>query len=411
MRAHPLFRRFTLLFVAALALTVALVSRSSWASSAELSIYSDLNAASCAQTGTSAPAVYQGGRFQVKLDQYWDELVAVDITFPDGRVFSVIASRQLDGVIDQPDNILSLAPANEAGEVSGVMTVPGAWPYGCYRFTGRGLSSGKAASAMFVVVPGGGPAANPGPATFSVTRSGNNSIAATQGSLVDLNGHGFRAGEVISLWITAPDGTVIDFPNLDANGNPMGSVISDNSGDFQAAFRFTGKNPVGTYQFTALGTLSGYRLIAPFTLDSPPVVERGWAELRVAYPSDQRDPQRSGFEVQGQLFTPYERVDVWMTLPDGSVRGLPSQYADQVGDFYALLYLDERLPTGFYQFTAKGSQSGALVITSLTLDQNSGTRFNAVPGPEVLDSNSGAEGPAPETTNPFEEGNPGPRVN
>ena len=410
MRANPLTRRFSLLFVLALALAVGLVARNSWASSARLSIYSDLSAASCDQTGAAAPAVYQGGRFQVKLDQYWDELIAVDITFPDGRVFSVVASQRLDGVIDQPNNILSLAPANVAGEASGVLSVPGTWPYGCYSFAGRGLSSGKSASAMFVVVPGGGPAASPGPATFSVTKTGNNSTDATQGSLVDLNGHGFRAGEVISLWITAPDGTVIDFPNFDASGNALGSVVTDNSGDFQAAFRFSGKNPIGTYQFTALGTASGFRVIAPFTLESPPIAERGWAELRVAYPADQSDPQRSIFEVQGRLYTPYERVDVWVTLPDGAVRGLPSQYADAVGDFYAVLYLDERLPTGFYQFTAKGSQSGSLVITSLTLDQTSGTRYNPTPGPEILDSNSGAEGPAPETINPFEEGNPGPRV-
>jgi hypothetical protein len=405
-------RLFGLVFALTLGLVIGAFAYQASASTAVINIYSDLQRQRCDINGRFEPSVFQGGTFRLKFERYWDELVEVDITFPDGRVFTVPASYFLDGVIDQPFNIpaLSVAPANIAGEVGGTLTVPGEWPYGCYKFIGRGLSSGKSAEAFVVVVPGGRPGQNPGPARIAVTRTGSNEAVGQQGAFVDVNGSGFRAQEVISLWITAPDGTVINFPTLDFAGNPLPPVLSDNSGDFQTAFQFEGKNPTGTYQFTALGNDSGYRVIATFTLTGRPSVERGAAQLRVAYPADQADPQRSVFEVQGELFNPGERVDIWVTMPDGSVRGLPSQFADEVGDFFATLYLDERLPTGVFKVTAKGADSGQLVITDFGLTQNQDTEFNPVPGPEILDSNSDLFGPPPETLNPDEEGNPGSRV-
>lgn len=400
-------RHFAAGFAIALASVLGVFAYTSSASTALTSVYTDQPAATCERTGSAAPAVFQGGRFQLKMAQYWDELVEVDIAFPDGRLFTVPAALLLDGTLDQVTNIPSLSRgnANIAGEISVALTVPGQWPYGCYFITGRGLSSGKVSGAALVVVPGGAPGANPGNAFASVTRTGSNEATGVQGSRVDVNGRGFRADEQISIWVTAPDGTVLDFP-------PGPGVFSDNSGDFQAAFTFDGLNPVGTYQFTIYGTASGQRVIAPFTLTSPPVVQRGWSRLYVAAPADRADPQRSAFEVQGQLFYPNERVDIWITLPDGAVRGLPSQVADGVGDFYALLYLDERLPTGFYQATAKGAASNNLVITSFTLQPAvpQDTVFNPDPGPEIIDSNSGITGSPPAVLIPLNEGTIGDRL-
>lgn len=394
-------------FALALATVLGVFAYTSSASVASFTIYSDRGPTTCDRTGAPAPAVFQNGRFYLNLSRYWNEPVEVDISFPDGRLFTVPASRLLDGTIDQVINnpVASRAPANIAGELSAVLNVPGSWPYGCYFFTGRGLLSGKVSGAAMVVVPGGGPGPNPGPAFASVTRVGSNASTGVQGSRVDINGGGFRGGEQISIWVTAPDGTVLNFP-------PGSAIFADNAGDFRAAFTFDGLNPVGTYQFTVLGTTSGYRIITPFTLTSPPVVQTGWAQLRVAYPSDQADPQRSAFEVQGALFYPGERVDIWLTLPDGAVRGLPSQFADTVGDFYAVLYLDERLPTGFYQATAKGSQSGHLVITSFTLQPAilQDTVFNPDPGPEIIDSSSGVTGSPPAVFDPFNQGTIGDRL-
>lgn len=407
MQSARIRRPFAVAFAIAIAAVLGLFAYTSSASTAITTVYTDRPAATCDRTGASAPAAFQGGRFQLKMSQYWDELVEVDIAFPDGRLFTVPASLLLDGTIDQVLNIpaFSRGNANIAGELSVVLTVPGEWPYGCYFITGRGLSSGKVSGAALVVVPGGAPSASPGNAFAAVTRVGSNEASGVQGSRVDVNGRGFRGGEQISIWVTAPDGVVLSFP-------PGETIFADNSGDFRAAFTFDGLNPVGTYQFTILGTASGYRVITPFTLTSPPVTQRGWAQLYVAFPADRADPQRSAFEVQGRLFTPGERVDIWVTLPDGAVRGLPSQFADGVGDFYALLYLDERLPTGFYQVTAKGAASNHLVITSLTLQAAlvQDTVFNPDPGPEIIDSSSGFEGSPPATLDPFNQGTIGDRL-
>ena len=82
------------------------------------------------------------------------------------------------------------------------------------------------------------------------------------------------------------------------------------------------------------------------------------------------------------------------------MRGLPSQFANENGEFFVRTYLDERLPTGLYHFTAKGADTGRLTITDLTLDGGS-PNVTAEPAtteaaPIVTDSNSdgGTVGPA-----------------
>ncbi len=57
-----------------------------------------------------------------------------------------------------------------------------------------------------------------------------------------------------------------------------------------------------------------------------------------------------------------ERIDLWLTLPDGSVRGLDSQWANEYGETYVIINLDERLPVGNYAITARGANSDRLVI-------------------------------------------------
>jgi hypothetical protein len=140
-----------------------------------------------------------------------------------------------------------------------------------------------------------------------------------------------------------------------------------------------------------LGTISGYQVISHFQLDSRSSTPYGWAQLRVA--TSASGDQRTAFEVQGKRFDAYERVDLWVTLPDGSVRGLPSQFANDYGEFFVVLYLDERLPTGQYDVTAKGADSGRLVIAGISLESGSPNVDHFPPDfsdtPQVTDSNTG----------------------
>jgi len=115
-------------------------------------------------------------------------------------------------------------------------------------------------------------------------------------------------------------------------------------------------------------------------------------------------PQRSVFFANGDLFFPGERVDLWLTLPDGAVRGFPSTFADNAaGQFSVELGLDERLPTGFYQLTAQGATSRQLVIATFTITQVADTVFNPNVSPQVgLDNN-----PSTPPDQSFTDPNPG----
>src|SRR4029078_11093488 len=101
------------------------------------------------------------------------------------------------------------------------------------------------------------------------------------------------------------------------------------------------------------------QVFAPFELLSGTSVPSGWAQLRVAYPASSTTTQNgSDIVVSGTLFSPGEPVGIWLTLPDGSVRGLPTQLADGNGDFFAQLAIDERLPIGGYSLNAQGRNRG-----------------------------------------------------
>ncbi|MGC9040778.1 MAG: hypothetical protein ACP5MJ_14880, partial [Roseiflexus sp.] len=100
-----------------------------------------------------------------------------------------------------------------------------------------------------------------------------------------------------------------------------------------------------------------------------------------------------GIAITGSLFAPGEYVGLWMTLPNNAVRSLPTQVADGNGDFFVVIDLDERLPTGRYSITAKGVASGRLQIAGFDVTPGSfqpvSANNPAEPVPAVVESNVG----------------------
>lgn len=377
-------------FTLTLAMIVGVFAYTSSAATGNFYVFGPTTA-TCSTTGASVPAGYQGTSFGTELQGFWDEEpVFISFTFPDGRVFSPEVTGPatantpygLDAVIDMPPNFPWAFTTSPGGDYYFTFATTNKWPYGCYTFTARGAASSRQAQATFVVAPRIGAAPNAGPATLSVQDNTTGDPSGLHGALVDIFGRGFLTNEVISVWITAPDGTIIDYPQQQAS----------DIGSFASTFRFDEKFQVGNYSFTALGTKSGYQVISKFNLDSRPSEPTGWAQLRVAYPFPATVNQRLGLEIQGKRFDPNERVDVWMTLPDGGVRGLPSQMANELGETYAVIDLDERLPVGNYAVTAKGANSGRLVIQRFDVTAGSPNvtdttpNFDAVPD-VVTDTN------------------------
>ena len=397
-------RRFALVFAAVLALTtVFFVHRSS--AGAVYTVHGPTTA-SCTTTGASAPAGFQEGYFGSELHGFWDrESVEISFEFPDGRFFSPYAAYLLDGVVDMPPNYKTVYDADIAGDLYFEYPITNKWPYGCYTFTAVGTQSGQSARGQFVVTPrpSAGPA--PSPVKLDVWRNGTFESAGEHDSIANIHGRFFFPNEVISVWVTQPDGTVIDYPQQ----------LASDIGNFESSFTFTNAHMTGRYTFTALGTRSGYQVFAPFELRGRSSTPSGWATLRVAAPYPAATSQNGGIAVTGALFSPDEPVGLWMTLPDNSVRSLPTQVADDNGDFYSVIEIDERLPVGRYSVTASGVYSGRLVISGFDVTDGA---FQGVytdvapaavpPAPFITETNAGDGTEGGPTNLGNAHSNPGP---
>jgi len=369
--------------------------------------------------GRQVAAGYQDSNFSLELQQFWPgEPVAISFTFPDGRVLSPVVTsfadtnsvqpsqfvqlllsgvplNGLDGVIDMPANFPWIQNTSAGGDYAFPFPVTNRWPYGCYSFTALGGWSDRQSQVTFAVVPRQGPGPAVSPASLTVEDNTTGDQSSQQGAFVNIFGRSFIANEAVSIWITAPDGVVIPFPY-----QPLTSDI----GSFSVPFIFDANHPTGRYSFTALGTYSGFQVIAPFNLTSRASPTGGFAELQAVAPS----AVDGVIEVRGKLYWPYERVDVWLTLPDGAVRGLPSQFANDIGEFFATFSVDERLPVGVYDITAKGADSGYLKITTFQITPGSPNVLYPVDpfsSPFVFDSNTddiNTLGPPPDQLPPFE---------
>jgi len=346
-------RRFAIVFATTIALmTVFFVHQS--AAGAVYTAHGP-TAATCTANGSQAPAGYQDGYFGSELHGFWDrESIEISFRFPDGRTFSPFAAFLLDGVVDMPPNYKTVYDADVAGDLYFEYPITNKWPYGCYIFTAVGTRSGQTASGQFVVTPRPSAGPDPSPARLDAWRNGTFESAGEHDSTVNLHGRFFFPNEVVSIWITQPDGTVLNYPQQ----------IASDVGNFESSFTFTNAHMTGHYTFTALGTRSGYQVFAPFELRGRTSTPSGWATLRVAAPYSAATSQHGGIAITGSLFSPGEPVGLWMTLPGNAVRGLPTQLADGNGDFFTVIDLDERLPVGHYSVTASGVTSGRLVISS-----------------------------------------------
>jgi hypothetical protein len=382
MKLHTTQRRFfSIMFAVALSLLIGGFTYVSFGANVGASAFA-LAPTTAQCFGQTVPATFQGDRVGLVLRQYWDnELISVSIGFPDGRVFSPLVADGrvadmggLDGIIDMPANEPFIDLTTNGGDYYFTFQTSNRWPYGCYVFTALGQRSNRQSQVAFAVIPQVGSAPNAGPSTLNVEDNTTGAPSGLHGATVNIFGRGFRAQETVSVWITAPDGTIIDYPQQ----------FTSNVGSFASTFVFSEAYPVGEYKFTALGTSSGYQVITDFHLDARPSVENGWGQIRVAwrYPETLRQDQQ--FEIQGQFFEPFEFINIWVTLPDGSVRGLPQQQANSYGEFYALIGLDERLPVGNYAFTVQGPASGHLAITRVDVTPGSPNVTQSPPNPEPV---------------------------
>ncbi len=264
------------------------------------------------------------------------ELIGLWLTLPDGSVIGL------------DDDELR---ADAKGAFSTELGLGSALPVGLHRFSARGQRSGSGAIVPFSLMAGQGPNATEG------TRISLSPATARQLDTIELVGTGFQPNEMVALWLTLPDGSVVG----------LGESNADKSGMIDGSLFLPGALPVGRHYFTARGQKSGNTAITPFVLQYGNGLNVPGARMAADIG---RVPQRSVVElsISGEDFMPNESVSFWLTLPNGSVLDLGEANADATGNLDFELYLDEALPTGTHYLSFRSNRSEQGGFAKLVLE-------------------------------------------
>lgn len=203
--------------------------------------------------------------------------------------------------------------------------------------------------------------------TMTTSVGGQQVASSRQLESVVIAGAGFEPGELIGLWVTLPDGSVVGIDDDD--------LEADDDGAFAVELGLGGGLPVGLHRFSARGQTSGNGAIVPFYLmpgQGPQVTVGTQLSFSPAVAK-----QLDTVELSASGFAADEQVSLWLTLPDGAVVSLGNFTADGSGTFGAAFFLPGELPVGRHYVTAHGNTSGNTAITMLTLEYGNGL---SVPG-------------------------------
>ena len=252
------------------------------------------------------------------------------------------------------------------------------------------------------------------------------SDGTNSGGQVQFTGNGFGPGEVVSIYITFPDGRVFPVVNLNGLANPPqccaqnDEVLADGTGSFFFRLRFgpigngnqtypstTGSAtdgtqftdniftlppefssavpPYGQYTVTTIGRVSLQKASTSFTItaSTPDDFSRSTTGTLAVFTTighktsaKQVDPGLSptgvvdnpNVDIACNGLIPGEYVNFWDTYPDGTVISLSNLVADDGGS--AVLQLDlltGKFPTGLHTFSCRGAQSNYVMTGSFLL--------------------------------------------
>jgi hypothetical protein len=136
--------------------------------------------------------------------------------------------------------------ADNRGDVTVAINVKRFWEPGYWAVTVHGLRSDREAVATFQV--------QTGPPDGALALS---SPTVAPGSTLGVRGEGFDDGELVSAWVTRPDGTTDKVPT---------SPLTPNNGRVDFIYELPLGAQLGTWSVTAYGNNSELILIAPFTV-------------------------------------------------------------------------------------------------------------------------------------------------
>lgn len=177
-------------------------------------------------------------------------------------------------------------------------------PSGAWTMAARGIRSNERVAIGFAVLPGPG---RPAPATTVSPERG------APGTTFSFSATGFRPGERIGAWLSAPDGT-----NRDLDPGRGVTINADETGLAIWQWRSPADAPGGAWIARARGILSGYEVAIPFTIAAEPPP----APIATIEPA--AGPPGTTFTITVGGFPPAEELGSFVIQPDGAQRdGVP----------------------------------------------------------------------------------------
>ncbi len=321
-----------------------------------LTISSDQGSATCSINNLEVPKTTHNQPFSIQAGGFRDnEVLNINITFPDGRQFDLQSASTLGGPVATTNlNLPSVLRTDLGGELHINYTPDQTWSTGCYQVAAQGLSSGQTATTFLVIEtePIGAPI---GGASLAVTNEANGASIGLPDAILRMSGDGFGAGEPITIMMIAPNG---------ATATLSEAPLSSPSGGFEQRFKLAAQQPAGVYTFTATGQSSGYRASAQFELQARIVVPVGDANLTLIVSVDPQNPAIRRIEFQGQRFDANEGIilSLHQPPPSSAMLRLLHLQTNEHGQFATPLTLDQSMPTGLYQAVAEGTDSGKIAV-------------------------------------------------
>ncbi len=295
----------------------------------------------------------------------------------------------------------------------------------------RFLGITLAMTALLAFIAGAPVAADTAGATLKADKTTTTqrvrlSDGTNSGDTVQFVGNGFGPGEVVSIYVTLPDGRVFPVVNLNGIANPPqccaqnDEVLADGTGSFFFRLRFgpilnanqtlpstTGSAtdgtqftdnifslpaefvsavpPYGKYTVTTLGRVSLQKASTSFTITASAADDFSrsttgtlavFTTIGHKTSAKQVDPELApsgvadnpNVDIACNGLIPGEFVNFWDTYPDGTVISLSTVAADDGGT--ALIQLDlltGKFPTGLHTFSCRGAQSNYVMTGSFLL--------------------------------------------
>lgn len=229
---------------------------------------------------------------------------------------------------------------------------------------------GRLFSAMFLVLIAGILALPASPAMAQSAALSVTPTSAPQNSSVTFTFSGFTAGEVVSLWLTLPDYSVMS----------LGDVTVNSSGGGELPVFISSEFPTGVHYFSARGNRSQRLAVARFelTLGQGATPSAG-VQINVDIV---QKPQGQCFIFSGSGYRAGETISVWIRFPANEIEDLGKIAASSGGAFQDEICFGRLDPEGLYYYTAYGNASQRTGIATFNLRR--GDYLGVQPGAATL---------------------------